>query len=187
MNPLLQASRVRVSWPNRPEFVRQWLGRENAPGIIFCSTRGQTIDIARLLGLWCGRPAQVAPYHAGMSNEERLSVERGISEGRIRWIAATSAFGMGMDVSALRWVILWQVPFSVLDLAQMLGRAGRVPGQKARAFLLWDDTDFLWLKNMISRPAAEALERVYRDSQPLSSVLRGIFETEAPRSRTPPL
>jgi ATP-dependent DNA helicase RecQ len=187
MNPLLQSSRVRISWAHRGEFVRRWLERETSPGIIFCSTRGQTIEVARLLGSWSGDSSQVAPYHAGMAVEERLSVERGIRDGRIRWIAATSAFGMGMDFSALRWVILWQVPFSVLDLAQMLGRAGRIQGEEARAFLLWDDTDFLWLKNLISKSAAEALERVYRSGQPLGSVLRGIFEGETPRMRMPRL
>jgi ATP-dependent DNA helicase RecQ len=183
MNPLLQSSRVRISWPERPAFLRRWLERESSPGIIFCSTRGQCLDVSRLLHSWSHDSSSVAHYHAGMTIEERLAVEQGIREGRIRWISATSAFGMGMNFAALRWVILWQVPFSVLDLAQMLGRAGRVQGQSARAFLLWDDADFLWLRQLVPDPAFQALDRVYRTATPVESSLQQFFDATHPTSR----
>jgi ATP-dependent DNA helicase RecQ len=189
MNPLLHSTRIRIAWPERPAFLRRWLEREPSPGILFCSTRGQCLGVSRLLQSWSSDPRTVAHYHAGMTVEERLAVERGVHGGRIRWISATSAFGMGMDFAALRWVILWQVPFSVLDLAQMLGRAGRVQGQSARAFLLWDDADFLWLRQIVKKPALESLEKIYRSGTPVESSLQEFFAAAhlgQPRSRAAP-
>lgn len=79
------------------------------------------------------------PYH---SDAERLTRDERHANGA--WFAntpgavlvATKAFGLGVDISGVRNVIVTYVPEDLPDLVQMVGRAGR-DGQPARAFLLW--------------------------------------------------
>ena len=85
------------------------------------------------------------PYHAGMSAEERRAVEAALLEGRVRVVAATSAFGLGMDFPLLRWAILASPPTSLLALAQAAGRVGR-SGREADAYVLWHREDFRLLE-----------------------------------------
>lgn len=69
-------------------------------------------------------------------------------EPRITAIIATSAFGMGIDISDVRLVVHWQHPFSVEEYLQGFGRAGR-DGQPALALLFTDPGDAGLLKYML--------------------------------------
>ncbi len=176
INPRLRVTRVRTPWNSRPAFLRGWLDQTRTPGIVFCSTRQQCIQVGRLLESWSSSTGSTACYHAGMSREERNSVESGIRSDVVRWISATSAFGMGMDFSQLGWVVLWQLPYSVLDLAQMIGRAGRSDSIDARAFILWDDSDFLWLRNHLDDRSLASFRQIIDEAAPLSTALARYFE-----------
>jgi ATP-dependent DNA helicase RecQ len=80
-----------------------------------------------------------------LSFEERLNAEQLIRDGRVDVVFATSAFGMGMDLPQLRWVVLWQAPFSLLSLAQAAGRVGRAE-ERGIAWVYWDQEDFSLLE-----------------------------------------
>lgn len=139
----LSLSFHQVPWVNRSAFLAELiLNQAQGPGLIFVSTRESTLKVTRLLSAMGKRAVS---YHAGMSQEERRILEDQVRSGVPEIVVATSAFGMGMDFSHLRWVLLWQLPHSVLSLAQAMGRVGR-SHQKGQAWVLWDYEDFRLLE-----------------------------------------
>ncbi len=140
LHPQLILSRHEVPLWGRPTFLNAWLSTNRGPGIVFCSSRAHCEEVGRLLALRASSMGvcRAASYHAGLTREERLSIESQVRDRRIHWISATSAFGMGMDFPHFEWVLLWEPPYTLLSLTQMLGRAGRSPEANPRAALLWD-------------------------------------------------
>ncbi len=134
----------KISWTERTFALLNWIGKHPDSGIVFVSTREETLRISRLLS---SQGHAVQPYHAGMSKEERLSIENRVMQQKIKVIVATSAFGMGMDYPHLNWVLLWQAPPSLLALTQCIGRVGR--GTRLDyATVFWDEEDFRLLEWM---------------------------------------
>jgi ATP-dependent DNA helicase RecQ len=172
---------VRSPWPARAEMLRDWaLGSGGTPGIVFVGTREGTARVCRLLED-AGTPSMA--YHAGLSREERSVIENDLRRGGDRVIVATSAFGLGMDYSHLRWAALWQSPPSVLALAQALGRVGRSHA-RGDALVLWDPEDFRLLEWTArgSERKKEELRRLfalYREPGCRRAALRRYFDPEA--------
>ena len=103
----------------------QWLkryvaARQGEKGILFCRTRAGTVETARLL-----RDYGAVAYHAGLPTEERSRIQDDFAAGRIPVLAATSAFGMGVDIPDIRYVIHAALTADVTDYVQQAGRAGR--------------------------------------------------------------
>lgn len=105
--------------------------------LIYCGTRRQCEETASDLA-W--RFESVGFYHAGLSAEERNRVQRDYEEGKTRILAATNAFGMGMDYPDVRLVVHMQIPASVEAFYQEVGRAGR-DGRRAHCLLLYARKD----------------------------------------------
>jgi ATP-dependent DNA helicase RecQ len=90
--------------------------------IVYCATRGATERVAAFLqqqGLAAER------FHAGLSAEEKREIQERFRVGELRVIAATSAFGMGIDKPDVRLVVHCDVPGSLETYLQEAGRAGR--------------------------------------------------------------
>jgi ATP-dependent DNA helicase RecQ len=106
-------------------------------GIIYCSTRKRTDDLAAHLR---GRGIAAAAYHAGLPAEERNRVQESFIFDQIRIVVATVAFGMGIDKTNVRFVVHWDLPQHLEGYYQEIGRAGR-DGLPANALLLfgWED------------------------------------------------
>lgn len=106
--------------------------------LLFAPTRA----LAEHLGAWAKKNnISALVYHAGLSSEERTNMENKILLQPPRMVIATSAFGMGVNFTFINIVILVQPTFSLLSMAQALGRAGR-SGQDARAYVYWHPEDF---------------------------------------------
>lgn len=90
--------------------------------IIYCTARSRTEQLARMLQE-AGVPA--ACYHAGMETARREAVQHAFTQGETKVIAATIAFGMGVDVPDVRCIVHDGLPESVIDYVQQTGRAGR--------------------------------------------------------------
>ena len=109
----------------------------NGGAIVYCATQRRTEEIAnflRELGFSADR------FHAGLQPEEKKTVQRRFIEGELRAIAATNAFGMGIDKPDVRLVIHADIPSSLENYLQEAGRAGRDQKQ-AHCVLLYTRDD----------------------------------------------
>lgn len=113
-------------------YCEQLLAKLPGSGLIYCATRENTELVAEYLGL--------TAYHAGLEPEDKRAIQTNFSQNRCRALAATSAFGMGIDKKDLRFIIHFDIPGSITAYYQEVGRAGR-DGQKAEGILLYDKAD----------------------------------------------
>jgi ATP-dependent DNA helicase RecQ len=106
-------------------------------GIVYVPTRRRAEEAAGDLSA-AGFPAR--PYHAGLARGAREEVHDDFTEGRLRIVVATTAFGMGIDKPDIRWVFHAALPESPDAYVHEIGRAGR-DGQPAATALLWQESD----------------------------------------------
>ena len=115
------------------------------PMIIFCGTRRRSEDMARLLADYFGYE-KAKFYHAGMTKEEKLAVEKWFFDSNDGILAATCAYGMGMDKGNIFTVVHLDAPVHLENFAQESGRAGR-KGDYVNSVLIWNHMDTKRWKN----------------------------------------
>ena len=111
---------------------------------------------------------RVTLYHAGLAPRVRHDAMTAFLDGSARIIAATVAFGMGIDKPDVRWVLHLDPPVSLDAYYQEIGRAGR-DGEDARARLLFRLEDFGLARHFVSRSVGESV--VARVAERLSTGL----------------
>jgi len=94
-------------------------------GVVYCRTRHGAESYAAAL---TARGHRTEPYHAGLGRRRRSEVHEGFMSGGLPLVAATSAFGMGIDKPDIRFVVHADVPESPDTYWQEVGRAGRDHG-----------------------------------------------------------
>lgn len=124
------------------DLVRQLQG----PGIVYFSSRKLATSMADWLAENTGR--RVAAYHAGLDTMSRYRIQQQFMLGQIDVIAATSAFGMGIDKDNVRYVIHYHLSNDLANYLQEIGRAGR-DGEQSAAILLYVPGDENLQLNMI--------------------------------------
>ncbi len=120
--------------------------------IVYCSTRSATERVADFLK---ERGFAAAHYHAGLKPEEKHDVQMAFANGELRVIAATNAFGMGIDKPDIRLVVHADIPGSLENYLQEAGRAGR-DRDHARCILLFSRDD---IERQFSLSARSRLEK----------------------------
>ncbi len=118
---------------------------ENEQGIVYCLSRKSVDNYAELL---CDNGHTALPYHAGLGADvRRRNQERFIAEDNVI-IVATIAFGMGIDKPNVRFVFHTDLPASMENYYQEIGRAGR-DGEPARAVMFYGFADIRTRRGMI--------------------------------------
>ena len=108
------------------------------PGIVYATSCNATEKLAVQLG---SKDRRALPYHAGLDGSVRHRNQEAFVASEDMVIAATVAFGMGIDKPDVRFVAHAGVPKSIEAYYQETGRAGR-DGDPAEAWLFWGADDF---------------------------------------------
>jgi len=115
---------------------------------------------------WASRLAaegvSAGAYHAGMPAADRLDIQSRWQDGEIRVIAATNAFGMGIDKPDVRLVLHVDLPHSLEAYYQEAGRAGR-DGVRSFAALIFAESDIDEARSFVNeaRPTPALVQKVY--------------------------
>ncbi len=102
--------------------LQQQLQHVIGAGIVYVTLQHTAEEVAAEL---CRMGFEASAYHAGFEDEKRQQIQQDFMQGNINIVVATIAFGMGIDKSNIRFVIHYDLPKSIENYCQEIGRAGR--------------------------------------------------------------
>ena len=120
--------------------LHQTAERQSEPcsGIVYVHKRDDTTDLAERITTQTGYRA--VAYHGGLHKTDRAATQQAWMSGAAKIAIATVAFGMGVDLSHVRYVVHWSMAKSVAGFYQESGRAGR-DGRPSQSLLFYSKKD----------------------------------------------
>ncbi len=160
--PNLNLSVQGVTSENKLNVLLPWLKqRVQLSGIIYVTLQKSAEDLANLLKQ---QGINATPYHAGLPNERRVAIQQDFMAGQLPVIVATIAFGMGIDKSDIRFVVHYDLPKSIENYSQEIGRAGR-DGLQADCLVLANKNNLNILENFVygDTPEPSAIDYILNE------------------------
>ncbi|BDY06488.1 ATP-dependent DNA helicase RecQ [Ferrimonas sp. YFM] len=144
----------------RSALLQALAGEPEAPTIVYVTQQASADELAQWL---TQQGVSARAYHAGMDHEKRSACQQAFMAGKLPVVVATIAFGMGVDKADIRRVIHFDLPKSVENYSQEIGRAGR-DGGLSHCLLLADTGNRTLLENFVfgDTPELSGIQAVLR-------------------------
>ena len=163
---------------DKSDLLLQFLQETPGCGVVYASSRKRCEEVADLISSRARRKA--IAYHAGMLPEERTAAQEAFMRGKVEIVVATTAFGMGIDKSDVRFVVHYDLPGSLEGYYQEAGRAGR-DGQQSKCLMIFTAADRYIHEFFIESayPSRQVVAQVYEflcsiDADPIELTQEGI-------------
>ena len=134
---------VQIAWTprgRRQQLLKFIQAKPGQSGLVYVRTRRDSESLAQ----WLSQAGYAtASYHAGLSPDERRSIEARWLTGKVPFVVCTSAFGMGINKPDVRWVVHFHAPLLLSEYVQEIGRSGRDGKQSIALTLISEPTGWL--------------------------------------------
>jgi ATP-dependent DNA helicase RecQ len=118
----LDLSVLSVASQDKQSYLTRVIAKQQGAGIVYVTLQHTAEQVAAALAQ---TGINAVAYHAGLDDDKRWQIQDDFMAGNINIVVATIAFGMGIDKSDIRFVIHYDLPKSIENYSQEIGRAGR--------------------------------------------------------------